>query len=315
MAKPESHMSLPTHSAPHKSHLPPLGFALLAGLSLFWGLNWPGMKIIMGELPAWWFRSSCAVVGGASLLAISAASGNSIRLERRELPLVLLCATFSFLGWLIFSAYGVSLIGAGRAAIIAFTMPIWAALFANWILGEKLSGTKVLGLMLGGAGLCVLIGPDLVALQRAPFGAMLMLAAAVSWAFGTTLFKRFRWTIPVASNVGWQLLLAAVPMLIVAAVREPVPDISQISREAVLSLIYIYGFPMVFCQWAYYKTVHLFPASIAAIGTLMVPVVGVYSSHFILGEPVGWRELGALVLIVAALASVLILPNLARRSR
>ncbi len=305
-------MSSLSTPGPHSSRLPPLGFVLLAGLSLFWGLNWPGMKIIMSELPAWWFRASCAIVGGASLLAISAASGNSIRVDRRELPMVALCAAFSFVGWLVFSAYGVSLIGAGRAAIIAFTMPIWAALFASWLLGEKLTATKVFGLLLGAAGLCILIGPDLVVLQRSPLGALFMLGAALSWAFGTTLFKRFDWTVPVASNVGWQLLIAALPMLIVALVLEPVPEISTLSTNAIIALAYIYGFPMVFCQWAYYKTVHLFPASIAAIGTLLVPVVGVYSSHFILAEPVGWRELSALFLIVAALASVLVIPNLNR---
>ena len=72
--------SAPKSDAPA---LPTMGFVLLAGLSLFWGLNWPGMKIIMAELPAWWFRVSCAVVGGGALLIISAASGNSIRFTRR----------------------------------------------------------------------------------------------------------------------------------------------------------------------------------------------------------------------------------------
>ena len=105
-AESESSMSSQSQSAPSSSRLPPLGFVLLAGLSLFWGLNWPGMKIIMAELPAWWFRTSCALVGGASLLAISAASGNSVRITRRELPMVVLCSAFSFVGWLVFSAYG-----------------------------------------------------------------------------------------------------------------------------------------------------------------------------------------------------------------
>ena len=63
-----------------------------------------------------------------------------------------------------------------------------------------------------------------------------------------------------------------------------------------LALAYVFVFPMVFCQWAYLKVVHLFPASSAAIGTLLVPVVGVYSSALILGEIVGWAELLSLVL-------------------
>ena len=65
---------------------------------------------------------------------------------------------------------------------------------------------------------------------------------------------------------------------------------------------------MVFCHWAYFRTVRLFPAAIAAIGTLAIPVVGVYSSALVLGEPVGWRELGALLLICGALAAVLLAP-------
>ena len=56
----------------------------------------------------------------------------------------------------------------------------------------------------------------------------------------------------------------------------------------------------------------MFPAAIAAMGTLAVPIVGVYSSALILGEPVGWQELTALVLTCSALASVLVLPALRR---
>ena len=54
------------------THLPLAGFALLAAVTLFWGANWPGMKIVLGEIGPWWFRTICLGVGGAALLAISA---------------------------------------------------------------------------------------------------------------------------------------------------------------------------------------------------------------------------------------------------
>ena len=73
-------------------------------------------------------------------------------------------------------------------------------------------------------------------------------------------------------------------------------------------MVYLFLFPMSFCQWAYFKTVGLLPASVAAIGTLMVPVIGVFSSNLILGEAVGMSELLALVLVVSSLALVLLLP-------
>ncbi len=283
---------------------------LLAGLALFWGLNWPGMKIILGEMTVWWFRALCLIVGGSLLLTLSGLSGNRWQLQRRELGPVLLCGSFAILGWMVFSAYGVSLMPAGRASIIAFTMPVWATLLAAPLLGERITATKIIGLVLGVGGLGVLIGQDLVILRQAPIGAFFMLLAAISWAIGTILLKRFNWQLPVLTNVAWQLLFSAIPVTLVAIVREPLPDLTGLSLPAIVALIYLFLFPMSFCQWAYFKVVTLLPASVAAIGTLLVPVIGVYSSHLILAEPVGLAELTALLLILSALGLVLILPAL-----
>jgi drug/metabolite transporter (DMT)-like permease len=94
----------------------------------------------------------------------------------------------------------------------------------------------------------------------------------------------------------------------IAIISEPLPDVASFSPSVLIALVYIYLFPMSFCQWAYFKAVRLLPASIAAIGTLMVPVIGVYSSFVVLGERVGFNELAALILIVFSLILVLWVP-------
>jgi len=232
-------------------------YLLLASLSLFWGLNWPGMKIILSEVSVWWFRSLCLMFGGSFLMLISALSGNRCRLYLDEVRPVLFCGSFAILGWMVFSAYGVSLMPAGRASIIAFTMPLWATLIAAWVLGERITAGKTAGLMLGLAGLGVLIGPDLLILKRAPVGALFMLLAAVSWGLGTVLLKRIAWRLPTLSNVAWQLLLSAIPVTLIAVLTEPFPDLSALSGRAIIALVYLFLFPMSFCQWAYFKTVGL----------------------------------------------------------
>ncbi len=257
----------------------------------------------------WWFRASCLLIGGTALLSLSAASGNRLMLRRREVVPIAVCAVFNVCAWQIFSAYGVSLMPAGRASIIAFTMPLWASILSVWLLGEPITRSKVVGLVLGVSGLAVLIGPDLSIVQRAPLGPLCMLGAALGWGMGTVLFKRGGWDISVASCIGWQLLIGAVPVSIGALSLEAFPDVSEFSGRVWFALAYVYIFPMTFCQWAYLKTVHLFPASVAAIGTLMVPVVGVYSSSLLLSERVGFREVLALVLICLALAFVLVFPG------
>jgi len=277
------------------------------------------MKIILSELTVWWFRAFCLIVGGCILMLVSALSGNRCKLRRQEIGPVLLCGSFAILGWMVFSAYGVSQMPAGRASIIAFTMPLWATLFAAYALGERITMTKVAGLLLGLLGLGVLIGPDLLVLKRAPVGAFFMLSAAISWAIGTVLLKKITWQIPTLSNIAWQLLLSSIPVTLVAAWSEPLPDLTTLSGSVVIALVYIFLFPMSFCQWAYFKTVGLLPASIAAIGTLMVPVIGVYSSYLILDEKVGIADLLALLLVLSALVLVLLIPawkshQIARRS-
>jgi drug/metabolite transporter (DMT)-like permease len=306
---PNGRMNEPPDGPRSSTELPPIGFALLTGLAIIWGANWPVMKIVLSEMTVWWFRSVCLFAGGLGLLTISALTASSARVPVAEIKPLLICALFNIVGWHMCSAYGVLLMPAGRAAIIAFTMPVWAALLSRFMLGETLTRAKLAGLVMGVAGLAVLIGPDLLAVRAAPLGAIFMLVSAMSWALGTVLFKRNKWSFAISSNVGWQLLAGSVPVTIGALVLEPAPDVTHFSPEVLLALAYVLAFPMLFGQWAYFKVVHLFPASIAAIGTLAVPIVGVFSSALMLNEAIGIRDLLALALICSALVSVLVIPS------
>jgi drug/metabolite transporter (DMT)-like permease len=76
-----------------------------------------------------------------------------------------------------------------------------------------------------------------------------------------------------------------------------------------LALAYNTVIGQLFCIYAYFETVRLFPVSVATIGVLMVPVIGVLSGAIVLGEPLGWVEFSAVGLVVCALA----LPVMTRR--
>ena len=294
--------------------LPRAGFALLAGVTLFWGTNWPVLKIALFELPVWSFRTLCLLGGGLGLLAL-ARLGGSIRVPGQQVGPLLVCALFNVLGWQLFSAYGVLLMPAGRASIIAYTMPVWAALLGFFVLGERLTATKLIGLGLGLVGLAVLMGADLGALGESPLGAVFMVLAALSWAAGTVLLKRYSWTIPTTVLAGWQVLAGALPVGIGAIAFEEISALGEVSLTAWVATAYIIALPTIFCHWAFMVVVRLFPAVVAAIGTIAIPVLGVFSSAWALGEPVGAREIVALVLVCAALAVVLVLPALRAPAR
>lgn len=292
--------------------IPLKGLMLLMALTLLWGLNWPFMKTALNEIPVWWFRTICLFVGGFSLLLIAALSRQVVIPTKAEIKPLVFCIIFNILGWHLFSAYGVTLLPAGRAVIIAFTMPIWASILGSIFLNEPLTKAKIIALVLGMSGLGVLIGPDLISLQSSPIGALCMLGAAITWACGTVIFKKTQWRASTSALAGWQLTIGGIPIAMGAVLFEQPFDPHEISPQAYYSLGYVLAFPMIFCQWAYFKSVRTFPASIAAMSTLGIPVVGAFSSALILGEHLGYREFASLILICAALAAVLVLPSLSK---
>ncbi|HVP79997.1 MAG TPA: DMT family transporter [Thermodesulfobacteriota bacterium] len=289
--------------------LPQLGLVLLLFLSIFWGTNWPMMKIGLKEIPVWTFRTLCLLLGGSGVLCLAKANGLRLVIPRSERWPLILVSLFNVTGWHLCSAYGLISMDAGRAVIIGYTMPVWASILSLFILGERLTLARLIGLLLGIAGLLILVGPDLNALGSAPLGALFMLGAAVTWAGGTVLLKYFRWTMPITVLTGWQLILGGIPVVIGAFILEPMSVLLHVSWRAALVTAYVILIGNILCFWAWIKVVNLFPASLASIGTLAIPVIGVLSSAAVLGEPVGVGEVAALILVVMALSVVLIRPK------
>lgn len=289
--------------------LPQFGFVLLMSLSIFWGSNWPIMKIGLREIPVWTFRTLCLFLGGFGVLCLAKTNGLILTIPRLELRPLILVSLLNITGWHLCSAYGLIYMEAGRAVIIGYTMPVWASILSSFILGERLTLARLIGLFLGIAGLLILIGPDIKVLGSAPLGAIFMLGAAVTWAGGTVFLKYFHWTMPITVLTGWQLILGGIPVIIGALILEPMTVLLQVSWQVALAMVYIILIGNIFCFWAWVKVVNLFPASVASIGTLAIPVIGVFSSALVLGEPVGFREIAALILVVMALSIVMIRPK------
>jgi drug/metabolite transporter (DMT)-like permease len=289
--------------------LPRFGLVLLILLSIFWGTNWPLMKIGLREIPVWTFRTLCLFLGGFGVLCIAKADGLMLTIPKSEVRPLILVSLLNITGWHLCSAYGLITMDAGRAVIIGYTMPVWASILGIFILGERLTPARLIGLFLGIAGLLILIGPDIKALGSAPLGAVFMLGAAVTWAAGTVFLKYFRWTMPIATLAGWQLILGGIPVIIGAFILEPMTVLLQVSWQAALATGYVILIGNILCSWAWNKVVNLYPASVASIGTLAIPVIGVLSSAVVLGEPVGFGEIAALILVVMALSIIMIRPK------
>jgi drug/metabolite transporter (DMT)-like permease len=284
------------------------GVLLLAVLTVLWGSTWPALKVALRELDPWTFRTVCLVVGGGGLLMLARAGGQSLRVPRAERWPLAVVALFNITAWHLCSAYGIMLVQAGRAAIIAYTMPLWTVVFSRLMVGERITRSRLAALSLGLAGLTALVLPEAPAIWNAPAGTLFMLGAAVSWAIGTVLTKERRWTMPTTALTGWQLVLGAVPIALGAALRLAkegdaglLSQLTSLSTTALFGTAYSTFIGAIFCHWAWFRLVGILPASVAAMGTLGIPIVGLFTSALVLGEAVGPAELTALVLVVSGL--------------
>jgi len=142
-------------------------------------------------------------------------------------------------------------------------------------------------------------------LRAAPLGAALVIGAALSWALGTVLMKRYPTALPTTSFTGWQLLLGGVPIVIGAVLRES-DQLAPLSWLAAGALVYNLTIASIVCYWAWFKIVSRASAIASSLGTLFIPVVGVFSSMLLLGERPDWPEYVALVLVLAAIATVIV---------
>lgn len=290
--------------------LPRQGFFLLASLALFWGTNWPAMKLAVLDMDPWTFRAICFIAGAGGLMLFARVRGLSLRIPRGDLGPLILTAFINVTCWQVFSAFGLTLMAAGRASIIAFTMPLWASILSVIFLRERMTALRVAGLALGLAALAILLIPEFGRIGGTPWGAAMMLAAAVSWATGTVMLKAIPWRMETVQLAAWQLAIGGLPVVAGAFLVGRPSSVLDLTTPGALGVIYAALIPMIYCHWAWFRIVALFPANIAAIGTLSIPVVGVFSSALILGEPLAGADLLALTLVVAGLFIVLVLPSL-----
>jgi len=294
---------------PGEAAVPMAAFVLLALMTVFWGVNFPVMKVALREIEPWSFRVVCLASGAIGLFAIARVYGHKLAAPRRDWPMLVLLSLLNITGWHLFSAYGISLMAAGRATILAYTMPLWAVLAAWLWLGERLTATKLVGLALGLGGMVVLFGDELANAGKAPWGALCITGAALCWGLGTVVLKSRSWGMSASVLTGWQMIIGGVPVLVGFFVLGRAPDWGQLSTPAWLALAYAATVPMVFCHYAWTRLVGFMPAGVAAISTLMIPVVGVLSSAPVAGEAIGPREIAALLLVASALVVVLVLPS------
>lgn len=293
--------------------MPTLSRRQLAGLlllTLMWGLNWPIMKVSLREMSPLHFRA--ATMAGGALVLAAWFGGRGLRLLPRgaaEWRAVAVLGAPNILGWHALSIVGVAHLPAGRAAILGFTMPVWAVLLGVLFYGERFTARLALAVGAVLAGITLLLWNELGHLAGNPAGIAWMQAAAFCWALGTIWMRRAHLTLPAETLVVWMMALSAVLIQALALLLEPAqrgPFSAPVWASLVWAVLINYGA----AQAIWFALARALPSSTSAMSVMAVPMVGVLSSPLIVGEWPSWQDLAAMACVVVALGAVLLRPPL-----
>lgn len=278
------------------------GLIFLAITSVGWGFNWPVTKYLLGELPPLTLRGGTGVIGAALLAALAIARGQSLKVERALWPRLMLAALLNVTGWMVLMGLALLWLPASETALIAYTMPVWAALLAWPVLGERPTMLRTIALIMAFAGLAAIMGGNgLAASAKQLPGILMALCGAIGFALGTVLAKKYPLHLPPVTAAAWQIGLGCFPIAVVGLCIETT-HLGALNEIGWMLLFYstVVQFCVAYVAW--FAALARLPASIAAIGTMAVPVIGVVASALALHETLGPGQIAALIFTLAGVA-------------
>ena len=257
------------------SHFPPLSFRALS--------MWLGLPLL-----------------GAALVVLRVPFGIP-RTQWRELASL----TFTnMLVWHVAAILAVQALSSGRAAILGYTMPIFSALWGRALFGQVLAPRQLAGVAAAALGVALLLWHEAMSMAGRPWGALGMLVAAATWAYGTQRLRSTHITAPTLAIAFWMTTATSVVMAVLAFTFERerwhAPD-----AEAWLAIGYNAVLIFGFAHAAWFFLARTLPPVASTLSVMFIPVLGTFSGAWWLDETLHWQDWAAMGLMLAAIASVL----------
>ncbi len=281
---------------------PPIVYVYLAVVVVSWAANWPLMKLALGDAPPLSFLllrmvGTIALLGPA--LVMLGAPLLPVKGERLGLFVV---GQLQVAGFLLAAIIGLAIVPAGRAIVLAYTMPLWAIPIEFWLRAEPLGRLQLAGAAVGFSGLLLFMNPGLVDWTngRVLAGNAMLLVAAICWALGSILYRRRVWRSPFWAQTFWQIAVSTVAIVIVAlpgALSRPIHWSAGLI--AILAYNWVVTTALGYFLWS--KVLSVMSAAVAGQVVALTPVGGFLLSIAMFGGTVTADIALSVVLIVAGI--------------
>ena len=282
-----------------------MNYLLLVGLGVIWGSSYMFIRIAVAEVPPITLVAARLIVAALVLVATVRATGRPIPRDRR------LWRAYAVMGFLsgalpyVLIAWGEQYIHSSLAALLQATMPIFTFVLALFLANEEhMSRTVVLGVVLGFAGVAVLMLPDLRrGFQASLLGQLAIVASSLSYASATVFARnRLRGQPPLTSTMG-QLTTGALFTVPLSLLIDR-PFALSPSLPAVASWLALTILGTVVAYVIYYALIERASATFVSTVTYIIPIVGIILGALVLDEPVTVNLLISAALIIAGVLLV-----------
>ncbi len=276
-------------------------FVALFILTLIWGYNWVVMKLAVQFASPFQFAALRTFLGAIMLFLVLIITKRPLALK--EFPTMLLLGllqTCGFTGLLIWALVSG---GAGKTAVLSYTMPFWVMLFAWPMLGEKVQGWQWLAVVFALFGIVLIFDP--LHIKGDGFSMFLALLSGISWAVSAIVSKKLHQRAPqldLLNITAWPTLLGSIPIILLALVL-PAPPI-QWTQTFMLTIVYsiFLSGSLAWVLWLY--ALQRLPAGVASMASMLAPVIGVSAAWLQLGERPTPIELVGMLFIALALVTI-----------
>jgi drug/metabolite transporter (DMT)-like permease len=280
----------------------PLDLLMVLALAVIWGLSFLLVRIAAPVLGPLGLVTARMLIASVALLLYGRIAGRSLPDLRGSWRAYVALGALNSALPLALEAFAVMELSASLAAILAATTPLFTVLAAAIWLGERLTPANMVGVLLGLAGVAVLVGGgSLPPGDTAPLAVGAALVAALLYALSSIYARRaFKETSPLALAVG-QELLAGLLILPLALAAPPVGPLSPavLAATLALALVMTAGGNLL-----YFALIARAGPTQTQTVAFLVPVVALLAGALLLGEPVGQATLTGLVIIFTGVGLV-----------
>jgi drug/metabolite transporter (DMT)-like permease len=296
---------MPTSAASAGSEINSLDLLLILLVTVSWGLNYPIMKFVVTSYPPLTFRAFTFTIGFVLLGAYALRRGESLHIPVAERWLAFKLGMPNMVLWHLGLIYGVTLLNSGRAAIVGYTMPVWALLASVVMFKNTLTARGIMGVVCSLLATFLLARDEMSNFAGQPLGLACTLAAAMAWGLGNAMMKNCKISISSISLTFWMLLLAAICFTVLAFVFEQDrwawPTWMQFA-----AIFYAGAVTFAISYVAWFRVARKLTPVASGLSIMLVPMVGLMGGYWMLNEVVGLADITALFLILLAMAIVLI---------